>query len=133
MRTAVNLYMARRESFHYSVTCRSDEESVLHCLKALAGFAEGGGHKKTAWAEEAVAEWDREDHRLTLRFTTPTNRSTFRRLARDLLAGRWAEYSACDSDPPPALGSERPRERRTMPRRPAESGVVLQPELDRGG
>jgi len=124
--------MARRESFHYSVTCRSEEESVLHCLKALAGFAEGGGHKKTVWSEEAVAEWDREDHRLTLRFTTTTNRATFRRLARDLLGGRWAEYSACDSDPPPALVSERPRERRITARRP-ESSAVLEPGLDHGG
>jgi hypothetical protein len=92
-----------RESFRFSVTCRSAEEAVLHCLKALADFAESGGHKKDSSVDAAVAEWHR-DERVTLRFTTPDRRDTFRRIARDLLQGRWAEYAARDDDPPPPLG-----------------------------
>lgn len=76
---------------------------MLHCLKALADYSESGGHKNAASSEAVVAEWHGHD-RVTLRFTSSEKREDFRRVARELLSGRWAEYSARDDDPPPPLG-----------------------------
>lgn len=113
--------MTQYEKFRYSITCRSSEEAVLHCLKALADYAEGGGHKNTSCLEASMAEWNRPD-RVTLRFTSPDNRSEFRRIARELLGGRWAEYDARDDDPPQSLDGGRLRAPDTLnPRDPPQS------------
>ena len=125
----VDLDMLRREAFRYSITCRSADEAVLHCLKALADFAEGGGHKRSAWVDAAVAAWDRDQDLVTLRFTTQSNRDAFRRKARELLGGRWAEYAVRDSDPPPALGAKRPGEGGGAIRPPADGGIPSRPEF----
>lgn len=99
-------HVTQYQKFRYSITCRSSEEAVLHCLKALADYAEGGGHKNHTCLEASMAEWNRPD-RVTLRFTSENNRSAFSKLARELLGDRWAQYDARDDDPPPSLGGDR--------------------------
>lgn len=112
--------MSQYTRYQYSITCRSSEEAVLHCLKALADYAEGGAHKNTTSAEATMAEWNRPD-RVTLRFTSADSRSAFRELARKLLGGRWAEYAARDDDPPPSLDGGRHNAATLTPPDPPQS------------
>ena len=85
--------------YHYSITCRTDDKAVMFCLRSLAHFAEHSAQKNIAWSGTTDAAWERDDHRITLRFTSPAYRDVFRNKANELFGDRWSEVGASDNDP----------------------------------
>jgi len=35
--------------YHYSVTCKTDDPAVLHCLRALCQYSEKEEHPQIGW------------------------------------------------------------------------------------
>jgi len=85
--------------YHYSITCHTDDEAVMFCLRSLTHFAEHGPQKNIAWGGTNYDAWQRSHHCITLRFTSPDYRRVFRQKANELLDGRWSERGTSDSDP----------------------------------
>lgn len=86
----------------FSVTCVTHDEAVLHCLNALAHFAEhvqgsGGEGSPIDVAELAWPDgWAREDGRITFQFSDPRRRGLFLGEATRLLAGKWTRIAVED-------------------------------------
>lgn len=93
--------MAREhKSFHFSVTLRSDDLAVIHCLRALAQYAQRDGNTRITWGGTKRKDWEENHHQITLRFTQPEYRHHFVAEADRLLPlGSWSEASRSDSDP----------------------------------
>ena len=85
--------------YHYRITCHTDDEAVLSCLRALTDFAEHSSRKKIAWGNTKKRDWERSDHCIKFRFSRPEFRDDSRQEATELLGGRWCERGASDSDP----------------------------------
>lgn len=85
----------QRASQPYSVTCVTHDEAVLHCLNALAYFAEQVGSNRDGGSTIALSElawpdeWAREDGRVTFHFSDPRRRNLFLGEATRLLSGKW--------------------------------------------
>lgn len=80
----------------YSVTCETHDEAVLHCLNALAYFAEGAGEPNETPGPEVApvaltppAGWARNDGRVTFQFSDQNRRGIFLGEATRLLSGKW--------------------------------------------
>ena len=78
--------MTSRQQPRYSVVCRSDDEPIVRCLKALADYVER--RRPDGRAAGAVLERG-GGGRITLRFTHPDYRAAFLNLASDLLGPRF--------------------------------------------
>ena len=85
--------------YRYSITCRTEDEAVLSCLRALADFAERSHRKKIAWGNTGKKEWDRDNHCVTFHFSSRRFREDFRQHANKLLGGTRCERRESDSDP----------------------------------
>ena len=79
----------------FSVTCVTHDEAVLHCLNALAYFAERIGSEQNGESTIELSglawprEWEREDGRITFQFSDPRRRNLFLGEATRLLSGKW--------------------------------------------
>lgn len=86
----------------YSVTCITHDEAVLHCLNALAYFAERVGTEAyDAPAPEpsrlvGPQAWKREEGRVTFQFSDPRRRNLFLGEATRLLSGKWTRLAIED-------------------------------------
>ena len=87
-----------RTSQPYSVTCVTHDEAVLHCLNALAHFAEHAGAvgegaqiglPGAAWPDE----WERDSGKVTFHFSDQRRRGLFLGEATRLLSGKWTRLS----------------------------------------
>jgi hypothetical protein len=88
-----------RTSQPYSVTCVTHDEAVLHCLNALAHFAEqvgaaGAGDAPVglpglAWPDD----WERDSGKVTFHFSDQRRRGLFLGEATRLLSGKWTRLS----------------------------------------
>jgi hypothetical protein len=87
------------EKFHYSVTCHTDDQAVLFCLRALCQFAEQAPMAQIGWGGTKTTAWKKNSHQFTVRFTAPQYRNVFIAEAERLLSGRWSVVSYSDSDP----------------------------------
>jgi 1,4-alpha-glucan branching enzyme len=85
--------------FHFSITCHTDDKAVMFCLRSLAHYSEHHAQKNIAWGGTNDSTWERQNHTITLRFTRPDYRQTFRVKAAELLGGRWKEVAASDDNP----------------------------------
>lgn len=74
------------EQPRYSIICRSDDEPIVRCLKALADYVER--RRPDGRAAGAVLERG-GGGRITFKFTHPDYRSAFLNLATDLLGSKW--------------------------------------------
>lgn len=78
--------MTSRHAPRYSVTCHSEDEPIVRCLKALADYVERSrpdGRAAGAVLERAAGGL------ITLWFTHPDYRAAFVTLATDLLGSRF--------------------------------------------
>ena len=85
---------------HFSVTVKTDDVAVLHCLRALADYAQETGNKRIAWGGTTKDEWERSRHAVSFHFSHPTYRASFLREASRLFpAGLWQNVGEHDGDP----------------------------------
>ena len=87
-----------RTSQPYSVTCVTHDEAVLHCLNALAHFAEqvGAAGENVPMGLRGVAwpdEWERDSGKMTFHFSDQRRRGLFLGEATRLLSGKWTRLS----------------------------------------
>jgi hypothetical protein len=84
----------------YSVTVHTDDLAVVHCLRALCEFAEGGVKGQIGWGGTKRSEWEKAGNKITLRFSSPAFRTTFVEQAKRLLpVSSWREIARNDNDP----------------------------------
>jgi hypothetical protein len=96
---------------HYSITCESDDEAVVHCLRGIAEFAEKRAPLNAAWGNTGRESWEENGHRVTFHFSCTDYRQIFRDVANDILNDsssdkpkeRWKEIKDLESDNDPAL------------------------------
>lgn len=89
------------ERCHFSVSCRTHDLAVLHCLRSLAQHAEGSKIPKSIpWGGTKEATWRRNDYVATFRFTSPDYREGFlEEAARLLPTDLWEAVAQNDNDP----------------------------------
>lgn len=85
--------------FHYSIKCKTDDPSVLHCLRALCQWAQEEDNVRIGWGGTKLREWQAAGNCVTFRFTTQTYRNNFVSKARELLDERWEKIATRDDDP----------------------------------
>jgi hypothetical protein len=85
---------------HFSITCRTEDLAVVHCLRALCQHAEQGCLPQIAWGGTSESSWRSSGKSIKLRFTSPSYREAFIREANRLLPlGIWHEIERRDNDP----------------------------------
>jgi hypothetical protein len=87
------------EKFRFSITCRTADDGVLNCLRALCQWAEEYPKQQIGWGGTTLASWKRSNGEFKLRFTDPNFRDRFVRKAQELLPDRWTALATNDNDP----------------------------------
>lgn len=90
---------ADHNAFHYSITCKTDDEAVLFCLRSLCQFCEKHSKPQIGWGGTGSAEWKAAKGTFKLRFTNPLYRKQFIGEGQRLLSGRWSVVQSDDADP----------------------------------
>ncbi len=94
--------MTTHQDHHYSVTVETKDVAVLHCLRALAHYAQETGNKMIAWGGTKRPDWERHGKRVTFHFSDARYRSCFLTEAQRLLCHPlWT--NVCESDQDPAV------------------------------
>ena len=92
--------MIDRQKYKYSITIHTDDLAVVYCLRSLANYSQLKFNRTIAWANTKDEDWQRANHYVTFRFTSPEFRKGFlsetKRLLPDSL---WRESSQSDNDP----------------------------------
>jgi hypothetical protein len=85
--------------YHFSATFRTDDEAVLHCLRALCQWAQRDERNPNiGWGGTGKKEWLTRQE-ATVRFTSPQRRQEWHDKAQELLKGKWALVRMEDNDP----------------------------------
>lgn len=84
--------------YRYSLTCRTEDEAVLYCLRALWRYAEEETTILHLQADDRTG-WRARDGELVLRFSSEQRRGDFLGEATRLLAGHWWRLAMSDDDP----------------------------------
>lgn len=88
------------QRYRYSITCHTDREPVLFCLRALCQYAEQWKYQQIGWGGTGVNEWRSSGKQVTFRFTDPDYRAEFERVAGDVLPeDSWSVVDRDDNDP----------------------------------
>jgi hypothetical protein len=87
------------QKYHYSITCRTTDLAVLHCLRAIAQHVEKDPYAQIGWGGTTEKSWKRAKNHFTVRFTDPAYRIAFINEASRLLGGLWTLISTDDNDP----------------------------------
>ncbi len=90
---------SNHEKYHYSVTCKTDDPAVLHCLRALCQYSEKEEYPQIGWGGTKRNEWEANNGLFTLRFTSPEYRQNYISEANRLLSGHWKVIGENDNDP----------------------------------
>jgi hypothetical protein len=85
--------------FKFSVTCHSTDLAVVHCLRALAQWAEQHPYPQIGWGGSGEKEWQGSSGTFVLRFTDEQYRRTFIDKGTELLPQRWKVISTDDANP----------------------------------
>jgi hypothetical protein len=92
--------MGQHAEFHYSITIKTDDLAVLHCLRSLSQYAQKSGNKRIPWGGTKESDWRSHDHCGKFHFTSPLYRRDFlAQLERLLPKGLWEKVKENDSDP----------------------------------
>ena len=83
----------------FSITCHTDDLAVVHCLRALCQHSVKGVRPQIAWGGSSALNWKSSGNRITLRFTTTSQREAFVRDANRLLGNHWEETGRSDKNP----------------------------------
>jgi hypothetical protein len=92
--------MSQHIKYKYSVTIKTDDLAVLHCLRALSAHAQLTGNSRIPWGGTKKGDWKRDNHHATFHFSKPEYRESFieeasRLLPKDL----WEKVGWSDDDP----------------------------------
>ncbi len=85
--------------FHFSVTCHTDNEAVMFCLRALCQYAEDHAKSNIGWGGTKRTDWEAAGHCITLRFTSVEGRQLFLDEANQLFGNQWSETETNDDNP----------------------------------
>jgi hypothetical protein len=92
--------MNQHREYHYSVTIKTDDEAVLHCLRALSQYAQFTGNKRIPWGGTKKEDWVQYGHRVTFHFSKPEYRTKFMsEVSRLLPRSLWEKIDEKDNDP----------------------------------
>jgi hypothetical protein len=92
--------MSDHPLYKFSATIRTDDLSVVGCLRALSKFSQKFGNNNIPWGGTKDADWKRDKHHVTFRFSTPQYRDGFlAELNRLLPSTLWAVTAKSDNDP----------------------------------
>jgi len=83
----------------FSITVSTDDEVVLHCLRAIAQYAEKDVPPQIAWGGTTASAWRASDNEATFRFSSARFRDDFLADANRVLAGRFRSVRTRDDDP----------------------------------
>lgn len=90
---------SNHEKYHYSVTCKTTDPAVLHCLRALCQYSEKEEYPQIGWGGTKRNLWEANGGVFTLRFTSPVYRDNYINEANRLLSGHWELVTTNDDDP----------------------------------
>lgn len=99
--------MSSHAKFHYSITCETSDEAVLHCLRSLGHFAEQSGPINIVWGGTNAESWRKNLGVFKMYFTRPEYRDRFIEEANRLLEGHWKRLATDDADPAQPAASGR--------------------------
>lgn len=91
--------MNQHTLYHYSVTVETEDEVVLHCLRAISDYAQTLGNKRIVWGGTKKKDWQRNNHHVTFHFSNPEYRLTFKNGANRLMPGKFRLVSESNNDP----------------------------------
>jgi len=92
--------MSQHSLYHYSITIQTDDEAVLHCLRALSQFAQKDGNKRIPWGGTKKEDWESASHKVKFHFSSPAYRETLLiETIRLLPKNLWEKISENDNDP----------------------------------
>jgi len=92
--------MSEHYKYRYSVTIKTDDLAVLHCLRALSQYAERTGLKFIAWGGTTERDWERDNNCVTFHFSDSEYRDSFIKEASRLLPKElWIKVKENDNDP----------------------------------
>jgi hypothetical protein len=92
--------MSQHAEFHYSITVRTDDLAVLHCLRSLSQYAQKSGNKRIPWGGTKESDWNARDHCVTFHFTSTSYRRDFlAQIERLLPRNLWEKAGENDADP----------------------------------
>lgn len=87
------------DTYHYSVTIETNDEVILHCLRAISQYAQQEGYKQITWGGTSKKNWLHNHNRVTFHFSRPEYRNTFRNEASRLMPRMlWQVVSESDDD-----------------------------------
>jgi hypothetical protein len=92
--------MSQHARYKYSVTIKTDDLAVLHCLRALSAYAQITGNTRIPWGGTKKSDWERDNHHVTFHFSKPEYRESFiKEVFRLLPKESWEEVSQSNNDP----------------------------------
>jgi hypothetical protein len=92
--------MNLHSSYRFSVTISSTDLAVINCLRSLAQYSQRAGNNRIPWGGTKDEDWERDQHKVTFRFSTPEYRIGFLAEARRLLPTTlWSVARQSDQDP----------------------------------
>jgi hypothetical protein len=92
--------MGDHQNYKYSITINSDDLAVVNCLRALSQYSQKTGNNRITWGNTKDKDWERDNHCVTFRFTSPEYREGFSYEVNRLLPiNLWREFSRSDNDP----------------------------------
>ncbi|MBI3206666.1 MAG: hypothetical protein HYZ29_34335 [Myxococcales bacterium] len=92
--------MTTHQDHHFSITVGTQDLAVLHCLRALADFAQETGNKRIVWGGTKAPDWRRGGGNVKFRFSRPQYRERFLAEAQRLLPSTaWMFIGQDDEDP----------------------------------
>ena len=92
--------MNQHSKYKYSITLQTDDLPVVNCLRALSQYSQKSGNVRIPWGNTKGRDWERDNHQVTFRFTTPEYREGFVSEVKRLLPkGLWKEIARSNNDP----------------------------------
>ncbi len=92
--------MTTHAMYKYSVTVKTDDLAIAHCLRALAFYAQQTGKKMIAVGHTTEQDWRANEHEVTFHFSDPTYRERFAQEASRILPPRsWSIVRQNNADP----------------------------------
>jgi len=91
--------MSEHSQYRYSITVETNDEVVLHCLRAISQYAQEEGYKQIAWGGTSKKDWLQNNNRVTFHFSKPEYRITFKNEAFRLMRTLWRVICESDNDP----------------------------------
>jgi hypothetical protein len=86
--------------YHFSATFHTDDEAVLHCLRALCQWAQRDeSNPNIGWGGTGRTRWQSEGNKATVRFTSEAKRQKWIDKAKTLLPTQWNLIGTADNDP----------------------------------